>query len=78
LQLTNNITSNGNDFSAFETQFLGFITQGFKDERERVAEGGGGEVTFPQLAESAYLFTLFLVFGHMIFQSAYLEISLGP
>jgi hypothetical protein len=39
LQLTNNITSNGNDFSAFETQFLGSITQGFKDKRERVVEG---------------------------------------
>jgi hypothetical protein len=34
LQLTNDIASNGNDFSAFETDFLGSITQGFKEERE--------------------------------------------
>jgi hypothetical protein len=34
LQLSNNIASNNNDFSAFETHFLGSITQGFKKERE--------------------------------------------
>jgi hypothetical protein len=34
LQLSNDIASNDNNFSAFETHFLGSITQGFKEERE--------------------------------------------
>jgi hypothetical protein len=34
LQVFNNIASNDNDFSAFETHFLGSITQGFKEEKE--------------------------------------------